>query len=510
MAGKKVKFEITAKDKTAAAFKSVTSRLGKMNKATAKLIGNVAKVAAALAAIGAGVVIAGLTNAVAAASRLQEVTGKFDTVFKNLSGKAKVWAEELVESYAMSTREAREYLSSVQDLLVPMGMAEDKAGGMALSITKLAADLGSFNNKSTEKVMEDIQSALTGSYETMKKYGIVLSAASIEQKVFAMGLASTKEAITPAMKAQAAYKMMMEGSTAALGDMARTQDSYANQVKQLSANWEEFIGIIGQEFLPYATQVVSAINAWFKANKDLIKQKAAEWAKRLAEWARKGWEEISRLVVKLREWYVQNESIVDSGLIDFLYGLKAVASAVWTVFQKVGQAIGYVAAQIVTLIDKILQLDSVKATIEFFGKASPARPLSETIDAVQGKFAGMADQINSAKIGTTVGLSGDMSSAIFSRLMDMNQKTAFAQSGVETYGAANIGWAYRMSAKKQRAAEMEGMREIMEMMGGFNGGGGGQAGGVTVNIDNAFGDISDITADKIAAALNRRGYQVGG
>ena len=93
--------------------------------------------------------------------------------FGDLTDTANQWARNLVDNYAMSTREARFYLSAMQDLLVPMGMNADAAAKMSYEVAKLSADLASFNNMRTEDVMRDIQSALVGNFETMKKYGAV-------------------------------------------------------------------------------------------------------------------------------------------------------------------------------------------------------------------------------------------------------------------------------------------------------------------------------------------------
>ena len=226
---------------------------------------------AALAAT-AAVIAATSRKAIAAASDLQEVQGKFDVVFAGQEKKAEAWSKTLVDSYAMSMRESKEYLSSIQDLLVPMGMAADKAGLMSNEVVKLSADLGSFNNLPTEKVMEDIQSALVGNYETMKKYGVVLNATVVQEKALAMGLADTKDGLTAGMKAQASYQLMVEGSTAAIGDMARTQDSAANQEKQTKALLEDITALLGKALIPYYQAALKEVNKWLKANKGMIKQ----------------------------------------------------------------------------------------------------------------------------------------------------------------------------------------------------------------------------------------------
>jgi len=222
----------------------------------------------AVAAAMAGV-IAGLGKAVKAASDLQEVTNKFEVVFADQIARAEEFAGVLVDSYAMSTREAKEYLSSIQDLLVPMGMQRDLAGQLSFEITKLAADLGSFNNMPTAQVMGDIQSALVGNYETMKKYGVVINATMVQERALAMGLARTKDELTTAQKAYAAYAMIVEDSEAAVGDMARTQDSYANTLKRFKAATEDLAASIGRSLIPALTEtfgwlakIVKKYNEW--------------------------------------------------------------------------------------------------------------------------------------------------------------------------------------------------------------------------------------------------------
>ena len=235
----------------------------------------------------------GISSVIQAASDLQEVSSKFSVVFAGQEATANAWAETLVDSYAMSTREAKQYLASVQDLLVPMGMQAEAAGKMSNEVVKLSADLGSFNNLPTAQVMDDIQSALVGNYETMKKYGVVLNASTVQQKAMSMGLARTKDDLTAADKAQAAYALMVEGSTAAIGDMARTSNSYANQAKKMGSTIEDLRAEIGKELIPVATSVVKTFNDWVGANRALINQKIHEVVGKVEPALKKIWDVIS-------------------------------------------------------------------------------------------------------------------------------------------------------------------------------------------------------------------------
>jgi len=225
----------------------------------------------------------GMKQAITAASNLEETVGKFNVVFATQKKEAEAMAKVLVNSYAMSTREAKQYMSSVQDLLVPMGMAADKALKMSNEVVKLSADLASFNNTTTAQVMMDIQSALVGNFETMKKYGVVLNETVIKQEAYRQGLWNGKGMVDANTKAQIAYTLMLKGSAAAIGDQQRTMGSYANQMKQLTASTEDLKAMMGNELLPVATDVVNKINEWIKANDGLIKQKTHDTINSISE-----------------------------------------------------------------------------------------------------------------------------------------------------------------------------------------------------------------------------------
>jgi len=228
------------------------------------------------------VLIPAIKKSIDAASDLEETVSKFNVVFGDQKKAAEKWAADLVDGYAMSTREAKQYLSSVQDLLVPMGMQAQSAAILSNEIVKLSADLGSFNNLPTAQVMLDIQSALVGNFETMKKYGVILNETVVKQEALNMGLWDGKGAVEASVKAQVAYELMLKSSKAALGDMERTSGSYANQTKKLHANIEDLSVILGNELLPLATDTVKMFNDWIKANQGLIQQNISEYFDKMA------------------------------------------------------------------------------------------------------------------------------------------------------------------------------------------------------------------------------------
>lgn len=209
----------------------------------------------AMGAAGAASIVL-LTNK---ASDLQEQQSKFNVVMGSQLQLAEKWAKEMVQSYAMSELEAKKYMATVQDMLKPMGMTEQAAASMSNEIVRLAADLGSFNNLKTGDVMRDIQSALAGQTEPMRKYGVMLNETRLKQEALNLGFKDTGQVLDPLARAQAAYSLIVKGSKDAIGDMARTADGYANTSKRMQASIENMQTSLGQNFIPIMTKVVETI-----------------------------------------------------------------------------------------------------------------------------------------------------------------------------------------------------------------------------------------------------------
>ena len=229
-----------------------------------------AKIGIMAAAAAVTGIIMGLNKAVNAASAFEEANSKFEVVFKGNEELANSMRDTLVDAYAMSRTEASRFLSSIQDLLVPMGMNKDAAADMSGEVVRLAADLGSFNDLPTETVMLDIQSALVGNFETMKKYGVILNEHVVKQKAMNDGVWNGKGRLDAATKSQIAYKLIVEGSAAAVGDMERTSEGYANTKKRVTARVEDLMVKLGEGLMPIFKKVLELFEGFVAFSEKII------------------------------------------------------------------------------------------------------------------------------------------------------------------------------------------------------------------------------------------------
>jgi hypothetical protein len=222
-----------------------------------------------------GLIAAGLGGAVAAASDLQETMSKFDVVFGDRASAVKEWGDTFAGEVGRSEKQVAGFLAGAQDLFVPLGFEPGAAEEMSKQVTQLAVDLASFNNSTDEAAMNDLQAALTGSGEVMKKYGVIVSEAAVKQEMLNQRL-DPKNA-TEVQKVQARLNIIMRGTTAAQGDAARTSGSFANALKSVRAMISDTAAEIGTALLPDLAslladvrKVLGGVRDWAKENAGLI------------------------------------------------------------------------------------------------------------------------------------------------------------------------------------------------------------------------------------------------
>jgi hypothetical protein len=222
-----------------------------------------------------GAIGGALAFPIKAASDLQETMNKFDVVFGDNSQAVKQWGDQYAATIGRSQKQIAEFLSNSQDLFIPLGFEPGAATDLSKQVTQLAFDLASFNNTADGEAIRDMHAALTGSGEVMKKYGVVLSEAAVQQELLNQGLDA--KAATNQQKVQARLNIIMAGTTAAQGDAIRSAGGFANQMKGLQGVLFDTAAAIGDAILPYVTAFVTAVRAaattvrdWISENPGLI------------------------------------------------------------------------------------------------------------------------------------------------------------------------------------------------------------------------------------------------
>ena len=215
---------------------------------------------AGLAADALGKVQQFMSDSVGAASDLNETISKVGVVFADSSAGVLAWAENAANALGQSKQQALDAAGTFGNLFVSMGMTSNTSADMSMGLVQLASDLASFNNMDPTEVLEKLRSGMLGQTEPLQSLGVNLTAAAVQQRALEMGLASTTDALTPAMLAQARYSLILDQTKTAQGDFARTSDGLANQQRILDAQWKDMQATVGQALLPVVLGFTTAMN----------------------------------------------------------------------------------------------------------------------------------------------------------------------------------------------------------------------------------------------------------
>lgn len=208
-------------------------------------------------------VTAPLAAAAAASVKLavdaEETANKFNVVFRGSVESSRSELQKLTETIPLTRTQMEGLAAGIQDMLVPMGVARDQAAGMSVDMVKLAGDLASFNNVPTTRVLEAMQSALAGSSEPMRRFGVDTRVTRLEQIALRDGLIEAGDEMDNAAMAAATLTAVMEDSTDAMGDAERTVGSTANQMRFLQRDIRQLSEDIGKDLLPAARDLLSML-----------------------------------------------------------------------------------------------------------------------------------------------------------------------------------------------------------------------------------------------------------
>lgn len=192
------------------------------------------------------------------ASDAGEMQSKFDTVFKTTAKDVEKWAKDLGGAIGRSSLDLKEAVANSADLMIGMGMTEAKAGDLSERFIELAYDLGSFNNVNDKTAVEAMTKAMMGETEMAKSLGVNLSVATMEQSAYVQALGKKWSEMTQAEKAEAYYAEAVKQSSNAIGDAARTSDSFTNQSRALQGKLKDLSAEMGEKLVPVALKLVES------------------------------------------------------------------------------------------------------------------------------------------------------------------------------------------------------------------------------------------------------------
>lgn len=255
----KIQKLITSTEKYNASVRKATSTTGKFTSGLKAL--NVAAVAITFRKIGHFI-----AQAVTESNKYQEDLNLFTVALGQYAAEAQNYAEKVSDVMGIDPAQWLRNQGVFNTLLTGFGDTAERAQLMSQNLTQLGYDISSFFNISIEDAMQKLQSGISGELEPLRRLGYDLSQARLEQTALNLGIKESVANMTQAEKAELRYYAIMTQVTTAQGDMARTLEAPANQLRILQAQLTQAARAIGNIFipalnaiLPYAIAVVQVI-----------------------------------------------------------------------------------------------------------------------------------------------------------------------------------------------------------------------------------------------------------
>lgn len=209
-----------------------------------------------------------LANAVTKFNDFYEATDLFNNAMGELSGQATELINKMESLLGIDPTEAMTNIATIQSLATSFGLASDKAYILSKNLTQLAYDESSYWNKDTATTFTAIASAISGELEPIRRLGVDLSQARLQQELLALGFNKQVSSLSQADKAVLRYIAIMKQTANIQGNLAQTISSPANMVRILKSEISQLAKAVGQLLYPAFKAILPVLIAAV----DLIKE----------------------------------------------------------------------------------------------------------------------------------------------------------------------------------------------------------------------------------------------
>lgn len=197
-----------------------------------------------------------IASAIKAMNDYIENINLFNASMGDFASEAREYAETVGEIMGIDPGEWMRNQGVFMTLATGFGVVSDRAYTMSKNLTQLGYDLSSFFNISFEDAMQKLQSGISGELEPLRRLGYDLSQARLEAVALSLSIDKAVSSMTQAEKAELRYYAIMTQVTTAQGDMARTLNAPANQLRILSAQFNQAARAIGSIFIPVLNAIL--------------------------------------------------------------------------------------------------------------------------------------------------------------------------------------------------------------------------------------------------------------
>lgn len=194
------------------------------------------------------------------ASDLIEVQNVVDVTFGSMAKDVNEFSKTALREFGLSELSAKQYTSTMGAMLKSSGLTGKAVKDMSIEMAKLTADMASFYNLDSDVAFGKIRAGISGETEPLKQLGINMNVANLEAFALSQGIKTAYNEMSQAEQVMLRYNYLLKVSKDSQGDFSRNVGTWANQVKILKEQWQEFMALIGKALIEVLLPVIKFLN----------------------------------------------------------------------------------------------------------------------------------------------------------------------------------------------------------------------------------------------------------
>mgnify|MGYP001256351000 CR=1 FL=1 len=191
-----------------------------------------------------------VSDALSAASELEQSIGGMHSVFKENAEQMLAWGQTAATQAGLSKNAFNELAAPLGAMLKSAGFSMDEVSSKTIDLTKRAADMAATFGGPVEDAMNAISSLIRGETNPIERYGVAIKQTDVNLRALADTGKKSTEDLTAMELQQARLALLFEQTADSQGQFAREANTAAGAAERLRAKQENLSAQIGGYLLP--------------------------------------------------------------------------------------------------------------------------------------------------------------------------------------------------------------------------------------------------------------------
>lgn len=343
-----------------------------------------------------------ITSTVGAASDLAEATDLVRVQFGPAADTVIGKADELANKFGVVKTEFLSGTGTLAGLLDQMGKGSEVSAAFANDLGKLALDMSSAFNTRFPDELDRIRAGLSGESEPLRRYGVDLSAAAVEQEALRSGLAKTAKELTNADKVTARAAIIFRDLAKISGNVEQTFGGVANQARSVAGRLENLKADVGGAFTSISQAMLASVGDTLVELVNGfgdVRQSVKDWADESIQYGGVVNEAVGFLgegIARLSDsWdfvrvaFLKTQSFIGTGIAEILGWYSGLFGAIDRGLEAIGATSTGVGETLANMAAAVRETAGRQ-----MGEADALAATESRADAIRGVFGGIQEKLN--------------------------------------------------------------------------------------------------------------------